>query len=255
MILVLDVGNSNVVFGACEDDEVLFTTRFLTNTQKSRDDYLADMQAELRDKDIDIAEIEGGIISSVVPEMIEILSDAVFKLTGKKLLVVNQNMELGYTIRLDEGEQLAGDLIIDHAAAVAEYGAPHIIVDMGTATTITVVDRDGVYLGGAISAGLKLGLRALGTGTALLPDLSINDAPDSVIASNTIDALKSGAVFGAASMVDGMIRRIEKTLGYNCKVIATGGIARHVVPLCEEEIILDRELTLKGLILLYDLNK
>ena len=228
MILVVDVGNTNVVFGACEDGAVYFASRFLTDIAKSSSDYLLDMRAALDEHEIDIAGIEGGIISSVVPALIPILSEAVFEITGKELLVVSPEMELGYTIRLDEGERLAGDLIVDHAEAMAEYGAPVIIVDLGTATTITVVDKDGVYLGGAITAGMKLGLRALGNGTALLPDLSVNDAPKSVIGSNTIDALKSGAIYGAASMVDGMIRRIERDLGYKCKVVATGGIARHV---------------------------
>lgn len=197
--------------------------------------------------------ISGSIISSVVPPVLNSFKTAIRKLTGKACLVVGPGIRTGLNIRMENPAEVGSDLIVAAVAAIAEYGAPLLLVDMGTATTITAVDETGTFVGGCICPGVKISMEALTGRTAQLPGISL-DEPQKAIGKNTRDCMRSGIMFGAAAMLDGLLDRMEAELGTPVKVVATGGIARFVIPLCRRELIYDRSLMLKGLGLLYRRN-
>ena len=168
-------------------------------------------------------------------------------------MVVGAGLKTGVNIKLDDPGQLAGDLITGAVGALALYKPPLVVVDMGTATTIVAIDSEGSYLGGAIIPGIKLSYSALSSGTSLLPNIAI-EAPKKCIGTNTVDSMKSGAVYGTAALVDGMIDRMETELGEPVTVVATGGLAGTVVPYCRRKIEYEPALLLKGLAILYEKN-
>ena len=182
------------------------------------------------------------------------LKTAVKKGTGLDCLVVGPGIKTGMNVRIDDPASLGADFVVGCVAAIRYYGTPCIVLDLGTATTAVVVDENKNYLGGAIFPGVNLSFRALTAGTSLLPEISITP-PRKVISTNTVDCMKSGAVYGTAGMLDGLIFRMEKELGKKCTVVATGGIARCIIPFCEHEIILDDNLLLKGIWTVWEKNK
>ena len=204
--------------------------------------------------EVDRHAIEGSIISSVVPPVLNSFKTAIIKLTGKAPLVVGPGIKTGLNILLDNPAMAGGDLIVGAVAALAEYKPPLLIVDMGTATTLTALDAKGNFLGGSIFPGVKISAEALSGKTAQLPAISL-EAPKKAIGRNTIDSMRSGLMMGTAAMLDGMIQRMEEELGSPATVIATGGIARFVIPMCRREMIYDKDLLLKGLRLLYENNR
>ena len=254
MILAIDVGNSNIVLGCIDEGKILNTVSIQTNDGCSAVEYAIKLKDILALYDIDPKGFDGAIMSSVVPQLTGALQEAVRILTGVKCLVVGPGMKTGMNVRIDDPGTLAGDLVVGSVAATNYYGTPCIVLDMGTATTMVVIDQKGSYIGGAILAGVKLSLNALASGTSLLPDISIS-APKKCIATNTVDSMRSGAVYGTAAMIDGMVERMEAELGMECRIIATGGLARFITPLCKREIICDDDLLLKGLWFLYQKNK
>ena len=254
MILAIDVGNTNIVLGCIDEGRILNIVRIQTNDRCSAVEYAIKLKDILDLYGIDYRGFEGAIISSVVPPLTQALQEAVKLLTGVDALIVGPGMKTGMNVRIDDPGTLAGDLVIGSVAAMNCYGTPCIVLDMGTATTMVVIDDKGCYLGGAILAGVKLSLSALASGTSLLPDISIS-APKKCIATNTVDSMRSGAVYGTAAMIDGMVERMEAELGMECKIIATGGLAPFITPLCKREIICDDDLLLKGLWILYQKNK
>ncbi len=253
MILAIDIGNSNIVLGCIDGGEILFEARMATDHIKTSDQYTVEMKNMLDLFGIRLPSIEGTIISSVVPPVMNSVRTAVAKLTKKPCYTVGPGLKTGLNIKIDNPAQAGSDLIVAAVAAIDAYGKPLIIIDMGTATTMTVIDRTGSFIGGSIHPGVKISLEALTHGTAQLPGISL-DKPKHVIGRNTVDSMQSGMMLGTAAMLDGMIERIEAELGYGTTVVATGGIARFVVPMCKREIILDRNLLLKGLDLLYRRN-
>ncbi|MBQ3210491.1 MAG: type III pantothenate kinase [Oscillospiraceae bacterium] len=254
MILAIDVGNTNIVLGCIDEGRILNIVRIQTNDRCSAVEYAIKLKDILDLYGIDYRGFEGAIISSVVPPLTQALQEAVKLLTGVDAVIVGPGMKTGMNVRIDDPGTLAGDLVIGSVAAMNCYGTPCIVLDMGTATTMVVIDDKGCYLGGAILAGVKLSLSALASGTSLLPDISIS-APKKCIATNTVDSMRSGAVYGTAAMIDGMVERMEAELGMECKIIATGGLAPFITPLCKREIICDNDLLLKGLWILYQKNK
>ena len=254
MILAIDVGNTNIVLGCIDEGRILNIVRIQTNDRCSAVEYAIKLKDILDLYGIDYRGFEGAIISSVVPPLTQALQEAVELLTGVDAVIVGPGMKTGMNVRIDDPGTLAGDLVIGSVAAMNCYGTPCIVLDMGTATTMVVIDDKGCYLGGAILAGVKLSLSALASGTSLLPDISIS-APKKCIATNTVDSMRSGAVYGTAAMIDGMVERMEAELGMECKIIATGGLAPFITPLCKREIICDNDLLLKGLWILYQKNK
>lgn len=253
MILAIDIGNSNIVLGCIEGEEILFEARMATDSIKTSDQYCAELKNMLALFNVRAGQIEGAIVSSVVPPVSNAICKAVNRLTGKDPMVVGPGLKTGLNIRIDNPAQAGSDLIVAAVAAIAEYGSPLIIVDMGTATTITVVDKMGSFIGGSIHPGIKLSLKALTEGTAQLPGISLEE-PKKAIGTNTVDCMRSGILYGAAAMLDGMIARMERELGYNARIIATGGLAPVIVPLCSREMTIDDHLLLKGLLRIYRRN-
>ena len=255
MIFAFDVGNSHIVIGMVEDGRVQYTVRFHTDPRETATEYIIKLRQITDFYSLDPTAFEGSILSSVVPRVTEPLKTAVEKLTGKRVMVVGPGIKTGLNLRADEPGSVAADLIVGSVAASACYGAPAIVVDMGTATTLTVVDKNNCFRGGAIVPGVKLSYGALSAGASLLPDVSIL-RPKKVVGSNTVDCMRSGAVYGTAAMIDGMTGRIEAELGYPCTVVATGSLAKEIIPCCSRPgIIVDNELLLKGLWTLFQKNR
>lgn len=253
MILTIDVGNTNVVLGCVEDGVVVSRSRLATNTSDLPNDYAMKMRQSFAFDSIDYHEFEGAILSSVVPQVNRAIRSAVRKLTGLECIIVGAGIKTGVNVKIDDPGTLAGDLITGTVGALSIYKPPIIIVDMGTATTIVAVDKDGAYIGGAIVPGVNLSFEALSQGTSLLPNISI-EAPRKCIATNTVDSMKSGAVFGTAAMIDDMIDRMEEELGQSATVVATGGLSGGIIPYCKHEIKHEPDLLLKGLAILYHKN-
>ncbi|MBR5022982.1 MAG: type III pantothenate kinase [Oscillospiraceae bacterium] len=254
MILTIDIGNSNIVLGGVKDDEIVFEARLRTEATKTSDQYCVDLKILLDVYGVRPEDIEGSIISSVVPQVLNSFQTAIKKLTGKQSLVVGPGIKTGLDIRLENPGQTGADLVVADVAALREHKPPLIVIDMGTATTISVLDQSGAHIGGCIIPGVRISMDALTNNTALLPGLQL-DQPKRAIGRNTIDAMRSGIMMGTACMLDGMVERMEQELGYKTTVIATGGIAKFIVPLCKTPMIYDKNLLIKGLVALYRDNK
>ncbi len=254
MILTIDIGNSNIVIGCVEENEIRMESRLRTEATKTSDQYCIDLKLLLEINNIDPQQIEGAILASVVPQVLNSFRTAVRKLTGKTPLVVGPGLKTGLNILLENPGQTGADLVVADVAALQEYKPPMILVDMGTATTMSVLDKNGAHIGGCIIPGVKISMDALTDRTALLPGLQL-DQPKAAIGRNTVDAMRSGIMMGTASMIDGMVARMEEELGCKTTVIATGGIAKFILPLCKTEIIYDKDLLIKGLAVLYRMNK
>ena len=250
MILTIDIGNSNIVIGGVKEDTIVFEARLRTEATKTSDQYCVDLKILLDVYGVKPEEIEGSIISSVVPQVLNSFQTAIKKLTGKVSLVVGPGIKTGLDIRLENPGQTGADLVVADVAALREHKPPLIVIDMGTATTMSVLDKNGAHIGGCIIPGVRISMDALTDRTALLPGLQL-DQPKRAIGRNTIDAMRSGIMMGTACMLDGMVERMEQELGYKTTVIATGGIAKFIVPLCKTPMIYDQDLLIKGLAALY----
>ena len=254
MILALDTGNTNIVIGCIENGNIIFEGRMSTDRKKTTDEYAIHFKMFLEMYEVNPKEIEGAIISSVVPPVTNRLKDAVEKIIGKKPLVVGPGIKTGLCIKTDNPNQLGADLVVDAVAAINEYSAPMVIFDLGTATTCSVIDKDHNYVGGIIFPGVEVASVALSGNASQLPHISL-EAPKNVIGRNTIECMKSGVILGNASMIDGIISRIEEELGESVTVIATGGLSKIIIEQCKRNVIYDNNLLLKGLWLLYCKNK
>jgi type III pantothenate kinase len=250
MILTVDIGNTNIVLGGVDGEKIVFEARLKTEATKTSDQYCVDLKILLDVYKIDPAVIEGAIIASVVPQVLNSFQTAIKKLTGHTPLVVGPGLKTGLNIRLENPGQTGADLVVADVAALREHKPPLIIIDMGTATTISVLDQTGAHIGGCIIPGVKISMDALTDRTALLPGLQL-DQPKAAIGRNTIDAMRSGIMMGTACMIDGMIARMEEELGCKTTVIATGGIAKFILPMCKTPILYDKDLLIKGLAALY----
>jgi len=253
MILAIDIGNTNIVIGCTQEEQVCFVERVSTNTSKTELEYVVEFKTLFDLYHIKTEEITGCIISSVVPPLTNIVRAAMQKLLSICPMVVGPGVKTGLNILMDNPAQVGSDLIVNAVAALRYYEAPVIIIDMGTATTISVVDRKKNYVGGMILPGVRISLDTLTSRTSQLPKISL-EAPKKIIGKNTIDCMKSGIILGQASCLDGMISRIREELGYPLNVVATGGLAGCIVPYCKEPIVCDNELTLKGLDIIYRKN-
>lgn len=253
MILAVDIGNSNIVLGCFEDNEIKFVERLSTNQNSTALEYTVLIKTILELNNLSEHIFDGAIISSVVPSVTQTVRDAVLRLTGQHAMIVGPGMKTGLKIMLDNPAQLGSDRVADAVAAVNHYPCPMIIIDMGTATTISVIDREKNFLGGMITPGLRVSLDSLTKRTSQLPKISL-DPPKKVIGTNTIDCMKSGIIYSSASSIDGIIDRIQEELGEKCTVISTGGLANSIIPFCRHDIIIDDQLLLKGLMVIYNKN-
>jgi type III pantothenate kinase len=260
MILAIDMGNTNIVIGCVDDEKIYFEERISTNHLKTELEYAIDFKTILEIYHIEREEIKGAIISSVVPQLINVIKTAVEKIVGLTPLIVGPGVKTGLNILMDQPRQLGSDLVVDAVAALHEYGTPAIVIDIGTATTISVVDDKENYVGGVILPGVRVSVDSLVSRTAQLPRISL-EAPKRVIGKNTVECMQSGIIYGNASCIDGMIDRMSQELCQSTgkvrkdiKVIATGGLASVIIPYCKNKIIQDANLLLKGLKVIYDKN-
>lgn len=254
MILAIDIGNTNIVVGCIDEEKIYFTERLSTVHTKTELEYAVDIKTVLDIYHIKRTDIEGCIISSVVPQITDIAKLAAEKILKKEVMVLGPGVKTGLNIVMDNPGQLGADLVADAVAGLASYPVPLVVIDMGTATTISVVNSKKQYIGGMIMPGVGISLDALTARASQLSGISI-DAPRHIIGKNTIECMKSGVLYSNAAALDGIIDRIEEELGEKTTVIATGGLAKKIVPHCRKEIILDEELLLKGLMLIYRKNK
>lgn len=250
MILAIDIGNTNIVIGCIDNEKTLFVERLSTDATKTELEYAISFKNVLELYHINPEELSGSIISSVVPPITNIVRDSVVKITGKKVMIIGPGIKTGLNILMDNPAQLGSDLVANAVAGIHEYPVPLIIIDMGTATTISVIDKNKNYIGGMIMPGIRVSSDTLTQRTSQLPKISL-EAPKKLIGTNTIDCMKSGIVHGNAACIDGMVSRIQKNLGQKATVIATGGLAKTIIPLCDAEIVLDDALLLKGLNYIY----
>ena len=253
MILAIDIGNTNIVLGGFVEDKLTFVARIATNATKTEDEYATKIRSVLTLHNVHEAEVEGAIISSVVPPLNGVMKRAIKFVYGVDSIMVGPGIKTGINIHCDNPASVGADLICACVAAHHLYGSPSLTVDMGTATKMMVMDSKGAFIGVSIIPGVNIALKALASGTAQLPQISL-EAPASVIGKNTIDCMRSGVVFGNASMIDGMIDRFNEEMGEELKVIATGGLAPTIVCHCKHDIILDDDMVLKGLNILYKKN-
>lgn len=255
MILALDVGNTNTVIGGFEGEDLRLSLRIQSDRNKTADEYGLLLRGLLAGRGVDLSAVEGGIISSVVPELRDVLSKVMERLTGKKFLVVSNQMNLGgMKIRMDIPTQVGADLLVDAAAALSLFKPPLVVFDMGTATTMSVLDPAGDYIGGVIIPGLRLSMDALSGRAAQLPFINLDEPPARLIGTNTVDCMKAGAIYSNAAMLDGLADRVEEQLGEKVTVVATGGLMGVVAPFCKREVHYREDLLLVGLLRLYHLN-
>ena len=253
MILAIDMGNTNIEVGCIEGKKILFSERISTDIRKTEMEYAVILRTIVELHDCNPDDVTGGIISSVVPPLTHIIKQAVRMVFHFSPMVVGAGLKTGLNIKMDNPASVGADLVVDSVAGMYEYGAPLIIIDMGTATTITALNKNSDYIGGVIIPGLRVSLESLVSQTSQLPRISLG-SPRHCIGKNTIECMKSGLIFGEASRIDGMIDRFFDELGFETKVVATGGLAKIIIPNCRHDIILDNELMMKGLRHIYEKN-
>ncbi|MBE6811755.1 MAG: type III pantothenate kinase [Ruminococcaceae bacterium] len=253
MILAIDIGNTNIVIGCFDDKKIIFRERLSTNHTATVLEYVVTIKTAFEMNDIKKEDITGSIISSVVPAVTNTVKTAVEKYLNITSLIIGPGIKTGLSIMIDNPSQLGSDLVVDAVAGISEYTTPLIIIDMGTATTVSVIDADKQYIGGMIIPGLAVSHDALISRTSQLSKIAF-EKPKKVIGSNTVDCIKSGLLYGNAGMLDGLIERINDELKEKCTVVATGGLSTVIAPLCKNEIIIDEDLLLKGLMKIYEKN-
>jgi type III pantothenate kinase len=254
MLLAIDIGNTNIKIGIFDGDELRATWNVTTGIHRTADEYGGVLLNLMERKKVSSSKITGIALCSVVPPLVPAFVELCRKYLDCEPLVVEAGVKTGMRIRLDNPREVGSDRVVDAVAAQHLYGKPLIIVDLGTATTFSVVSQEGDYLGGAIAPGIVIATEALYTRTAALPRIRLS-RPEQAIGRNTVAAMQSGIIFGHVGLIEGMIRRIEQELGSKAKVIATGGQAYFLaqeIPIIE---IVNPDLTLIGLRLIYEMNR
>lgn len=253
MLLAADIGNTNIVIGGIEADAIVFEARIATDRTKTADQYAVLIKNILSLYHVDPEQICDCMISSVVPPVLNAVSAAILKTTGHQPIVVGPGIKTGLNIKLENPAAVGSDRIVATVGALAQFKPPLILIDLGTATTFEVVDRDYNYIGGCILPGVRTSMEALISHSAQLPGISLAQ-PQRLIGKNTVECMRSGVLYGAACLIDGMLENLEQELGEKATVIATGGMAQFIVPLCRRSIGLENDLILKGLQVIYQRN-
>jgi len=255
MLLAVDIGNTNVVFGCVDENgEIKVSERISTNHNATSAEYAVLIKNLLEMNRFNINDIDDAIMSSVVPSVTRTVKESIKKLFGVEPMIAGPGVKTGLNILIDNPAQLGSDQAVDAVAGINLYPLPLIIIDMGTATTVSVVDKKKNYIGGLIMTGMAVASDALIQRTAQLPKIDF-ELPPNIIGKNTIDCMKNGALYSNACALDGIIERIEEQLGEKCTAVATGGLAEVVLPLCRKNIILEKNLLIKGLNIIYRKNK
>lgn len=250
MLLAVDIGNSHITLGVWNEEKLAFTARMVTDSNRTEDLYAVDIRGIIALNNAKSSDINESILCSVVPGLTEAMADAIEKATGVKSIILGPGIKTGINIKIDNPAQLGSDLVAGAVAAIEYYPLPCIIFDLGTATTISVIDENANFLGGSICAGIGITLDALASRTALLPNVNI-EKPKFPIGTNTVASMQSGLIYGTAAMLDGMAERIEEQLGEKATLVATGGLASIVVPACKRKFIYNDNLLLDGLRIIY----
>ncbi|MBP7148011.1 MAG: type III pantothenate kinase [Acidobacteria bacterium] len=250
MLLVVDIGNTNIAAGLYEGERLVDSWRLSSRRDTTADESVVILRSLLGDA---AGRVRGGIVGSVVPQLTRQILDAVQRVAGIAALEVAPGIRTGLKIRTDIPQEVGADRIVNAVAAHHRHGGPAVVVDLGTATTLDVVTADCDYLGGIICPGPQLGAEALALRTARLPRVDLT-LPPRVIGRNTMDSVRSGLMYGHAAMVDGLVERIEKELGQPAKVILTGGLAGTIAPQLRHAHAIEPDLTLEGLRLIYTRN-
>lgn len=255
MILAVDIGNSTVVMGLINNSELIASRKTVTDISELEVNYKEEIKTLLKSHSISESKIEGAIISSVVPLLTDILKEAVSDIFKLEPITVNSESITGIEIITDNPSQLGSDRIADATAGINEYGAPLVIIDMGTATTVSVINPQNQLLGGLILPGVRTSLNSLINNTSQLPRIKLGTPSERIIGTNTVSSIENGIVYGTAAQIDGLIQRISDELDFDPKIIATGGNAGAVIPYCKPKIIYDKNLLLKGLYIIYKNEK
>ena len=255
MLLAIDIGNTNISVGLFGADRTLqFLSSIDTDSRKTADQISIDLMNIFSLYHFDLRDVTGAIFSSVVPHINFMMQKALTRLLGKPPMLVGPGVKTGLNIRIDEPASLGADLACTAVGAAEKYPLPAIIVDLGTATKLTVVTGDRSFIGGSILPGVMISLGALSGSASLLPSIGLGAGKVKTIGSNTVDCMLSGAVLGTASMLDGLIERYREELGEVSTVVACGGLSSAIIPYCKTDIILDRDLLLDGLLAIYRRN-
>lgn len=255
MLLTIDIGNTNITIGAYSNNELVFVSRLATERAKTPDQYAIDFKQIFALYDIPQNSFNGAAISSVVPELSSTISSAVEKITSCKPMILGPGIKTGMNILIDNPAQLGADLLAGCVGAAALYPLPCLVVDLGTASKISVIDKNGSFCGCTITPGIGISLDALSARTSQLPSISLK-TPKKAIGKNTVDSMQSGTVFGYAAMIDGLCEKLEEELGEKVlSTVATGGLAKDLIKSCKRDIIYNGELIHYGLKVLYEKNK
>lgn len=251
MLLVIDVGNSNIKIGAFEGDELYFTTRLSTDDNRLEDQYAVEIHNLLAIYHIDFTRIDSVVIGSVVPKITQYLSEAVKKLFGVDAMIVGYDPNMDLKIDTQNPPETGADILAGCMAVKELYSCPCILIDMGTATKLLIMDKDEAFTGACIIPGVGISMDALFKNAALLSAVALQK-PEKVIGKSTVPCIQSGLVYGNAAMLDNLCDRIEAELGYPCRVIATGGLSKTIVACCDRKIEFNDTLLLDGLRLIYE---
>lgn len=254
MILTVDIGNTNITIGVFNNNDLLFTARLATDRKRTEDQYAVELLNIFKLRNADISEFSGAIISSVVPELTDVLKAAVASVTDKDPMILRNDIGSGLKVINNINGQIGADIAAVAVAAINKYPLPCFVLDLGTATKIILLDENGIFMGCTISPGVGISLYALASRTSQLPTINL-ETPDSSIGTNTIDCMKSGLVYGTAAMLDGLTERMEKDFGKKvASIIATGGLSKEIIKNCNKTVIYDENLILHGLKVIYDNN-
>ncbi len=253
MVLAIDIGNTHILLGCFEDRKILFKELLSTDRTYTDLEYASLIKSALEFNGASFDQIEGAIVSSVVPSVTGTIKIAIERFAQVTPVVVGPGVKTGLKIKIDNPAQLGSDLVVSAVAGIKEYGVPQINIYMGTATAFSLIDSEKTFLGTSIGAGMGIAAEALSSKTSQLPNVAF-ETPKKVIGTNTVDSMKSGLICQNAALIDGMIDRIEEEYGDKCVIVATGRYASIVTPLCRHKVICDMELILKGLIEVYFKN-
>lgn len=254
MILVIDVGNTNITFGVYQKKEMKATFRITSKTPRTSDEYGNAIVELLEKNGVQPSEIEGTIIASVYPQIMHSFTSAIIKYIHNKPIIVGPGVKTGINIATENPRAMGADRIVDAVAAYELYGGPVLVLDFGTATTYDLITDKGVFVAGVIAPGIRISAKALWQDTAKLPEIEIKK-PHTIMAQDTISAMQAGVMYGQIGQTEYIIREFKKESGYeNMKVVATGGLGKMIAEQTDAIDLYNANLTLEGLRMIYEKN-